>query len=78
MTWILTISEVGGSWAGRAAIATRHATEQEAQAALAAYVTENWPLVFDDADDRPDDPDEAVREYFNSVDESYTIAQVYP
>lgn len=67
----LTIKERGHSWSGRAPVRSSHQTEAEAVDALRAYVRRNWSAELDGP--IPADPDLAVDEYFDSVDEAYSI-----
>ena len=70
MPFILTISELGGSWAGRDPVTTIHASRVEARASLIEYIRDNWDA---EMDDQPSDEDELVERYFRTVPEAYQI-----
>jgi len=73
MAFILTISELGSSWAGRSPVASTHPTEAEAHAALVDYVRNNWDSEMDGLE-LPPEEDAMVDTYFENVPEAYTIA----
>jgi len=74
MPFILTISEIGGSWAGRDPVTTIHASRLEAQASLVAYVRNNWDAEMDEGNQPPDEH-ELVKRYFETVSEGYQITE---
>ncbi|HLG96905.1 MAG TPA: hypothetical protein VKX49_11395 [Bryobacteraceae bacterium] len=74
MPFILTLREVGNSWAGRGPFSSEHATRAEAEQALVEYVQGNWKNEFED--EMPSDPQELVRQYFDDVLEAYDISEV--
>jgi hypothetical protein len=74
MPFILTICELGGSWAGRDPVTTIHASRLEALASLIKYVRDNWDAEMDE-DQQPSDDDELVEQYFQAVPEAYQITE---
>lgn len=74
MPFVLVISEVNNSWAGRGPLASTHATRAEAHAALVDFVKENWGVEMD-GDALPDDEEEMIRQYFDFVLQKYEIAE---
>ena len=74
MPFILTISELGGSWAGRDPVTTIHASRLEAQACLVAYVRNNWKAEMDEGEP-PSDEHDLVDRYFETVSEGYQITE---
>lgn len=70
---VLMIRERSGSWAGRPPRASLHNSREEAETALREYVLGNWESEI--GTDPPEDPEEAVSEYFSDVLESYDIAE---
>jgi len=72
MPFILTISELGRSCAGRDPVTTIHASRLEAQASLIEYVRNNWDAEMDE-DEQPSDENELVEQYFQTVPEAYQI-----
>lgn len=74
MPFVLVISEVSNSWAGRGPLASTHATQAEAQAALVQWVRENWDVEMD-GDPLPDDEEEMIRQFFDFVLQKYEIAE---
>ena len=71
MPFVLMIRERRYSWGGRGPIARIFPSEEGAKAELLDYVRENW-----DGDDPPEDDDELIEEYFDSVHEEYDIAEI--
>lgn len=71
----LIIREKGSSWAGRPPVVTTYADEETARRALEEYVLANWESEMDEAE-MPDDPEDAVDQYFEAVAEAYDIAEV--
>lgn len=74
MAFILTIRERGNSWAGRSPFSSEHQTQKQAEAALLAYVKENWEAEI--GDEPPTDQDLMVSQYFEEVLEAYEIREV--
>ena len=74
MPFVLVISEVRNSWAGRGPLASTHATKAEAHAALVDWVRENWDVEMD-GDELPEDEEEMIRQYFEFVLQEYDIAE---
>ena len=73
MAYTLTIRERGNSWAGRSPFSSEHPTQQQAQAALVAYVKENWAAEM--GEEPPADEAEMVQRYFEDVLEAYEITE---
>lgn len=73
--YVLSIRELGSSWAGRSPVVRRYPTEQAAKDALISYVRENWEAELGGLE-MPDDPEEMIQAYFEDVDEQYDIIQV--
>lgn len=73
MPYILTIRERNSSWAGRSPVVSEHASRGEAEAELRDYVQRNWDTEMDT--NPPDDPDEMIQEYFETVLEAYEILE---
>jgi len=74
VSYVLTIRELGHSWAGRPPLRSSHASRAEAEGELADYVRRNWDAEMDD-DPLPDDPAQMIDEYFASVLETYEISE---
>jgi hypothetical protein len=74
MPYILTISELGHSWAGRGPVRSNHKTAEDARTALRDYVARNWDAEV--GTERPNKPDEMVQEYFSEVLEAYDISEI--
>lgn len=74
MAFVLTFREVGNSWAGRGPFSEEFETREAAERAVFEYVKENWKNEFED--EMPDDPDEAVHQYFEDVLEAYEISEI--
>jgi hypothetical protein len=72
MPFILIIGERSNSWAGRPSRATMHASRQEAESEVLAFVQRNWDSELGN-DERPDDADEMIEYYFENVPERYEI-----
>jgi hypothetical protein len=68
MPYILIIKEQNDSWAGRAPVRIVHSTKEEAEAALAEYVTRNWDTEV--GDERPSDAAQMIGECFSDVMEA--------
>jgi hypothetical protein len=73
VSYVLTIRELGHSWAGRPPVRSSHASRAEAEAELADYVRRNWDAEMD-GDRPPDGPAQMIDEYFASVLETYEIS----
>jgi hypothetical protein len=73
MPYILTIKERSHSWAGRPPVSSPHATRAEAEGELRDYVRRNWDSEM--GTEMPNDPNEAISEYFTEVLESYDIVE---
>lgn len=75
--WTLTIRDINGYWRGRGPVVQIHDSEDAAEDALTAYVERNWQ------DEMPEETgpyylaEDAVQEYFDTVNETYTIAEVW-
>ena len=74
MPFILTLREVGHSWAGRGPFSSQHATREAAEEALVEYVRANWKN--ESEDEMSTDPDELVRQYFDYALEAYEVSEV--
>jgi hypothetical protein len=74
VAFILTIRERNNSWAGRSPAVSKHASREDAEAALQEYVKRNWDGEM--GTDLPEDPDDMVAEYFSEVLEAYEIVEI--
>jgi hypothetical protein len=61
--WTCSITHRHGSFV------TVHTSKTLARAAVATYVTEQWPNEI--GDEMPDDPEEAIEQYFEEVEGEY-------
>jgi hypothetical protein len=75
MQFVLTIGERGHSWAGRPPITSVHENRADAEAELIHYVRQNWDQQMD-SDERPQDAEELIEQYFDYVLERYEILEV--
>lgn len=69
--WVLRIE---GNWNGRSSYCRAFSTEEEALRDLRGWVRQNWSMEMEDAP-LPEDEDEMIEMYFESVDERYTITE---
>ena len=73
MPFLLTIRERNHSWAGRPPATSTHATREDAEAALVAYVRENWNAEI--GAEPPESRELMIEEYFDDVLEAYEILE---
>lgn len=71
LPWVLRIKDSMGQWAGRKPVVSLHDSEEAAEQELGEYVRERWPLELDEP--MPEDISDAIGQYFDSMDEVYTI-----